>query len=113
MPITVTNPLKGRTKAGFRYTRTRRLQRPGTAVGAADTSIADPDFCGFATIAPLPKNTWPAFIWQNGMITKLPMLQSGNNGPRMRSMTGSSSRSVGRSRAAGPLSPGKQGKVDL
>ena len=55
----------------------------GQAVGGAETAQPDPgavDFCGFKTLG-LSSNgaVCAAFIWQNGMMKKLPTL-GGNNG---------------------------------
>jgi uncharacterized membrane protein len=64
------------------------VNRWGQAVGEADTSTPDPlgeDFCGFATLGYASGTRCLPFVWQNGVMRRLPTLTDknglhGNNG---------------------------------
>jgi uncharacterized membrane protein len=64
------------------------VNRWGQAVGEADTSTPDPlgeDFCGFATLGYTSGTTCLPFLWQGGVMRRLPTLTDknglhGNNG---------------------------------
>jgi probable HAF family extracellular repeat protein len=64
------------------------VNRGGQAVGEADTAAPDPlgeDFCGFATLGYTSGTRCLPFVWQNGVMSRLPTLTDkngshGNNG---------------------------------
>ncbi len=57
------------------------VNRWGQAVGEADTTVPDPlgeDFCGFATLGYVSGTRCVPFIWQNGVMRRLPTLADKN-----------------------------------
>lgn len=57
------------------------VNRWGQAVGEADTTVPDPlgeDFCGFATLGYASGTRCLPFVWQNGVMRRLPTLVDKN-----------------------------------